>query len=256
MARHLQQYLKISQIPIAVLAMDTIGHLPITSKGNRWTLTAICLHTSYVLTVSMKEKSAENVVQAFWSGILAQKLESVAILSDNGTESKNKVLSEVYGQLGVKRLFSNPFHPLGNAKVENVHNFVKGTLTNFLDNSNLKWDEFLSFACFCHNVFSGSNGTESPFFLMFGHDPAEGHLSHHHNHNRYYGTNEGKIVFEELHKLWEHKIKHLKDMHQRNEHTDQKLARIILSLKLGSQSWSRTMYITSPNLSIYWTTEY
>ena len=35
MARSLQQHLEVPKVPIAVLAMDTIGHLPITSNGNR-----------------------------------------------------------------------------------------------------------------------------------------------------------------------------------------------------------------------------
>ena len=78
-----------------------------------------------VFAVLMKEKSAENVVQAYLSGILAQKGGSVAILNDNGTEFKNNVLNKVYDQLGIRRLFSNPFHPQSNAKVENVHNFLK-----------------------------------------------------------------------------------------------------------------------------------
>ena len=50
----------------------------------------ICLHTSYVFTVPMKEKSAENIVQAYLSGILTPKGGSVAILSDNGTRFKIK----------------------------------------------------------------------------------------------------------------------------------------------------------------------
>ena len=62
----------------------------------------------------MKEKAAENVVQAYLSGILAHKSRSVVILSDNGTEFKSKVLNETCDQLGIKRLFSNPFHPQGN----------------------------------------------------------------------------------------------------------------------------------------------
>ena len=95
MARYPKQHLEVPQIPIAVLAMDTIGHLPINSKGNRWTLTAICLHRSYKFTVSMKEKSAENVVQAYLFGVLAHRSGSVAILSYNGTEFKNRVLNEV-----------------------------------------------------------------------------------------------------------------------------------------------------------------
>ena len=71
----------------------------------------MCFHTSYMFVVLMKEKSAENVIQACFSGILAKKGGSVAILPDNGTEFKNKVVNEACDQLRIKRLFSNPFHP-------------------------------------------------------------------------------------------------------------------------------------------------
>ena len=121
MARYPQQHLEIPKIPM-VLAIDTIGHLSITSKDN---------HMFYMLTILMKFKSIENVVQAYLSGILAHKGRSVAILSDNGTKFKNKILNEVYDQLGIKMIYSNLFHPQGNAKVENVHNFLKRILTKF-----------------------------------------------------------------------------------------------------------------------------
>ena len=117
MVSYPQQHLEVLKISMAVLAIDTIDPLPITSKGNRWGLTAICLPMSYVFSALMKKKSAENVVQAYLSGILAHKDGSVAILSENGTEFKNKDLNEVCDQLSMKRLFSNPFHPQGNAKM-------------------------------------------------------------------------------------------------------------------------------------------
>ena len=51
------------------------------------------MFTSYVFAIPMMEKSAENVVQAYLSGILAHKAKSVVILSDNGTEFKKKVFN-------------------------------------------------------------------------------------------------------------------------------------------------------------------
>ena len=45
---------------------------------------------SYGIAVPMKDKSAENVVHAYLSGILAHRSTSVASLSDNGTEFKIK----------------------------------------------------------------------------------------------------------------------------------------------------------------------
>ena len=47
-AKSSEKHLETSQIPVAVLAIPSIGLVPVRSKGNRWVLTAICLYTSYV----------------------------------------------------------------------------------------------------------------------------------------------------------------------------------------------------------------
>ena len=87
----------------------------------------------------------------------------------------------------------------------------------FLESGDLEWDDLLPFACYCYNIFPISNGIESPFFLMFGCNPAEGQVSHFNNCNRYYGNNRGKIILEKLHKLWKHHAEHLKDLCQWTE---------------------------------------
>ena len=84
-----------------------------------------------------------------------------------------------------------------------MHNFLKRTLTKFLYSSDLEWDEIPPFTCYSCNIFPSSNCTEYPFFLMFGWDPAEGHLSHHNNSKRYYRSNLWKIVFEETSPIME-----------------------------------------------------
>ena len=59
---------------------------------------------NYVFVILMKERSTENVVQAYLSCILAHKGRSVAILSNNGTAFKNKVMNEACNQLGIKKV--------------------------------------------------------------------------------------------------------------------------------------------------------
>ena len=48
MAKYPQKYLEIPQFPVAVIAIDTVGHLPVMSEENRLDIAAICLHASYV----------------------------------------------------------------------------------------------------------------------------------------------------------------------------------------------------------------
>ena len=93
--------------------------------------------------IPVREKSAENVVQVYLSGTLAHKGGNVVRLSDNSTEFENKVLNEVCNQLGIKRLFCNLFQSQRNAREGNVNNFLKWTLSKFLESSDLERDELL-----------------------------------------------------------------------------------------------------------------
>ena len=50
------------------------------------------------------------------------------ILSDNGMEFKNNLMDQVLQQLGIDRIFSAPYHPQSNGKLEVFHKYLKPTL--------------------------------------------------------------------------------------------------------------------------------
>ena len=77
-------------------------------------------------------------------------------------------------QLGIKHIFSNPYRPQGNSCIENVHNFLKRTLTKFLSSSDAQWDRILPFACYCFNTTPTADDLESLLFLILERDPLEG----------------------------------------------------------------------------------
>ena len=89
--------------PMQFISMDLIGEFhPPSQQGHRYTLTVICMHTSYVFCIPLKTKTAEEVVQAYLHHVYSKFGGSEKILSDNGTESKNKLFKEVADQLGVE----------------------------------------------------------------------------------------------------------------------------------------------------------
>ena len=52
-----------SPAPMKFISMDLIGEFhPPSSKGNRYALTVICMHTGFVFCIPLKTKSAEDVV--------------------------------------------------------------------------------------------------------------------------------------------------------------------------------------------------
>ena len=171
---HPQLHLEIPKVPFACITINTIGKLPTTSSGNRYALTCIDLLTSYIIAVLMPDKTAKSVVEVYLSGMLSRAGASMVCLLDNGSELKNSQMNTVLKQLGIKHIYSNPYQPQGNSRIENVHNFLKQTLTKFLSSLDAKWDKVLPFACYCFNLTPTSDDLESPFFLIHDRDPLEG----------------------------------------------------------------------------------
>ena len=67
---------------------------------------------------------ADEVSVAYIKEILLKTLCSKFILQDNGTEFKNDQLMSLFDTLGIKHIYSNPYYPQGNGRIENVHNFL------------------------------------------------------------------------------------------------------------------------------------
>ena len=136
-------------------------------------------------------------------------------LSDNGSELNNSQMYTVLKQLGIKCIFSNQNRPKGNSHIENVQNFLKRTLTKFLSSTDAEWDKILTFACYCFNTTPTGDNLESPFFLVHGRDPLEGHTGLLGKGNiRYLGNDKGLILFAEIHKLWSAHTKALQESRQ------------------------------------------
>ena len=151
------------------------------------------------------------------SGLLANKGRSVAILSDNGTEFKNKILNEICNQLGIEMLFSSLFHPQGNAKMENVHNCLKKPSPNswiiVISKGMNSFNSFViaityfqvAMALNLHSSLCLDEIQQKDAYLTL--TTAIGIIE---PMNR-------NIVLEELHKLGKHYTKHFKELYQRNE---------------------------------------
>ena len=85
-------HFNVASFPVQFISMDLIGEFhPPTSRRHRYALTIICMLTDYVFGVPLKTKMAEEVIQANMDNVYSKFGGSLKILSDNGTEFKNKI---------------------------------------------------------------------------------------------------------------------------------------------------------------------
>ena len=96
--------------------------------------------TGYTFCIPLKTKTASEVVQAYIDELHAKFGGSVKILSENGTESENKLFTDVTTQLGVEcKVYSLSYHPQTNGSIEGFHNFLKPCMSIHVSKS-LEWD--------------------------------------------------------------------------------------------------------------------
>ena len=87
------------------------------------------------------------------------------ILSDNGTEFKNNLMDQVLKWLGIERIFSAPYHPQSNGKIEVFHKYLKPTLKKLCEKDLSNWDKYINQVLASYRVTPNLATSETIFFL-------------------------------------------------------------------------------------------
>ena len=128
------------------------------------------MHTGFAFCIPLKTKSAEDVVWAYVDRVYSQFGGSEKVLTENGTEFKNKLIGEVCKQLEVKhKSYSPPYRPQSNGRTESFHYFLKACTSKHIT-PQIEWDDVVPIACVVYDFLPNEHSKESPFFLMFGRD--------------------------------------------------------------------------------------
>ena len=120
-------------LPMEFICMDLVGPIhPPSSRGNKYVLTVIGMLTGFTIAVPIKNKNAETICEAYRDNIYCVFGGSSRMLTDNGSEFKNKEMKEVCDTLGLKRIFSPVYTPQSNGRLEGWHRFFKACIAKHI----------------------------------------------------------------------------------------------------------------------------
>ena len=125
---------------------------------------------------------------------------SKKILTDNGTEFKNKLWTEVFSKIIREHRTSPIYSPQCNGIIEGFHKFLKATIGKQLQKG-LEWDDVIPKATSVYNFFLTQSLKEAVFFLMFGQQAAVKHMLLDSESPKYLGNEEGLLNIELMRKL-------------------------------------------------------
>ena len=165
------QMMEIPDRPFDKIAIDLITECETSTSGNKHILTIIDHLTGWPEAFPIPDKSADTVVLTFISKYLPLHMCPRHILCDNGTEFKNNLMDQVLKQLGIERIFSAPYHPQSNGKLEVFHKYLKPTLKKLCEKDPSNWDNYHNHVLASYKVTPNIATVEMPFFLVYGRDP-------------------------------------------------------------------------------------
>ena len=80
-------------------------------------------------------------------------------------------MDQVLKQLGIERIFSAPYHPQSNGKLDVFHKYLKPTLKKLCEKDQSNWDKYMSQVLVSYRVILNLATVETPFFLVYRRDP-------------------------------------------------------------------------------------
>jgi transposase InsO family protein len=128
--------------------------------------------TKFVWAYPIKDKRAETVVKVFENEVINVFGTPKMVVTDKGTEFKNKTMEEVARILDFNKVNTTPSNPRSNGSVEKHNNTLKDMLSHYINVRHDDWDEHISLVTSLYNSTVSSATGYTPFYLMFGRENA------------------------------------------------------------------------------------
>ena len=153
--------------PFDCIGIDLLQLTP-SRQGSRYLLVTVDHFSRYTVLSPLANKTAEAVAHALITQVFLKFGPPRTILSDNGREFKNELLSEICRQFNVKQAFVKAYHPASNGLVERANRKILEALRPVVGSLGETWEDWLEHVGSCINGHSCSSTGRSPHYIIFG----------------------------------------------------------------------------------------
>ena len=157
-----------SGAPWDMIAIDYVGPLPMTPRGNKYILELTDQFTKYVEIFAMPNQLAEDCATKILNEVIARWGAPLRIHSDQGSTFESRVFQHLCNLLEVKKTRTSPRNPRGNGQTERFNRTLLKMIRAFLSGEQEDWD--LHLGCLAGAYRSTPNETThlSPNLLSLG----------------------------------------------------------------------------------------
>ena len=156
--------------PFDKIGVDVI-QLPKTAKGNQYAVVFIDYLTKWPEVFAVPDQTAATIAKLLVEEIMSHHGVPAEVLSDRGKAFLSGLMEEVGQLLGFHKLNTSAYHPQTDGLVERYNRTLRAMLSKTVEYGKKNWDEQIPYVLFAYRAYLQEPTTESPFFLLYGHDP-------------------------------------------------------------------------------------
>jgi transposase InsO family protein len=104
--------------PNEVWAIDIVGRMNESNAGNQWILTMIDCFTRWPITVAIRNRTQETVMEAIYEHMVTARGRPDKIVTDQGKELVGAAVKALCERWGIRKVQTGGYNPRGNASIE------------------------------------------------------------------------------------------------------------------------------------------
>ena len=158
-----------ASFPFDVVAMDIMGPLPLSAKGNQYMLVIADYFSKWISIFPIPNQTAETVARVFVNRFVSHFGVPCQLHTDQGPCFESLLMKEICKLLGISKTRTTPYRPQSDGLVERANRTIKGALKTFITEKNVPvWDDFLPLLQLAYNSSVHTVTGFTPYYVLYG----------------------------------------------------------------------------------------
>ena len=154
--------------PAERVALDILGPLPISSRGNRFILVIGDYFTKWMEAVALPDQETTTITEAFINVFISKFGIPRILHSDQGSNFGSKIFAELCKLLGIDKTRTTAYRPQSDGLVERFNLTLAGMLARFTAKDQKDWDCHLPYVLLAYRSAVHESTGFSPNMMMLG----------------------------------------------------------------------------------------
>ena len=163
--------------PLERVAVDVLGPLPTTERGNRFIIVVGDYFTKWMEAYPRKDHKAETIATALLEGFIGRFGIPCTIHTDQGRDFESKLFKELCKLLDIEKTRTTPWHPQSDGMVERFNRTLETLLRQTTQPDQSDWDIQVPICCMAYRAAIHETTRKTPNAMMLGRElPMPSHI--------------------------------------------------------------------------------